>query len=66
MIYLASLSLSNAARTQVISSRLLNFQVGTPPEDTRAQLGTYLPGWFGNALGTPHAEVEVVQVFEGE
>lgn len=65
MICPASLNPSNTAGLQLISPRLLIVQVGTPPEDVRAQLGD-LPVWFRNALGASPADVEVVRVFEDE
>ncbi len=49
----------------MISPRLLIVQVGTPPENIRAQLGD-LPSWFRNALGVSATEVEVIRAFEGE
>lgn len=65
MICPTSLKPSNAAGSQLISPRLLIVQVGTPPEDIRAQLGD-LPVWFKKALGVSPADVEVVRAFEGE
>lgn len=47
------------------SPKLLIVQVGTPPEDIRAQLGD-LPVWFRNALGISPAEAVVIRAFEGE
>lgn len=47
------------------SPALLILQVGTPPEDIRAEFGD-LPHWFRTALGLAPEALRVVRVFDGE
>lgn len=44
---------------------LLLIQLGTPPDDIRAQVGD-LPRWFTAAVDRDPQEFEIVRVFEGE